>query len=422
MPGAMASKQLYLRFKFNSGSLLALFAHHVVSKRCSKAASAVSTIIVGPYSRLHDRKGDAFLLSRITDWTTMTMGPPLFQWILTFALGFLAVWILLQDFSQLGFSSFSFQARRNRLLKVTTVLREFEEILMAGLVPPAERWARFGELEEPWRSLTTESLKELRDCGGALLPTLRRLRELSDAHRVDLQDARAKASQALAQAAACSMLVPLLGFSLYWIAPGIDNRVFTWLAACSIALGVAGIGAIWMIKLAENSRWGGLHSDQRSWALSAQCAGERLLALVRVGTPPDLAWVKALDLLAREAPGLAQAWGVSIWKDPCFSLTKPAERLLGEAGSAIKKAIQVSLMEGRPCSERVEATLLSLRQDMKLHVDRDLSLLPTKALKPLFICVAPALFGLLGFGLYLVAVESFGSSGGSSGVGVLGGW
>ena len=56
-------------------------------------------------------------------------------------------------------------------------------------------------------------------------------------------------------------------------------------------------------------------------------------------------------------------------------------------------------MEGRPCLERAEAALLGLRQDMKAQVERELSLLPTRALKPLFIFVAPSLFGTSGLRL-----------------------
>ncbi|MGZ3707838.1 MAG: hypothetical protein ACXWPM_03265, partial [Bdellovibrionota bacterium] len=76
---------------------------------------------------------------------------------------------------------------------------------------------------------------------------------------------------------------------------------------------------------------------------------------------------------------------------------------LAEAGRAIRKAVQVSLMEGRPCAERVESALQALRSEIQAWVDRELALLGTRSLKPLFLCVAPALLGLMAFGLYLGA-------------------
>jgi hypothetical protein len=76
------------------------------------------------------------------------------------------------------------------------------------------------------------------------------------------------------------------------------------------------------------------------------------------------------------------------------------------AGTSIRKVIQVSLMEGRPCTERVESALQALRQDISAQIERELSLLATRALKPLFCCVAPALLGFLAMGLYLGWVEA----------------
>jgi hypothetical protein len=50
-----------------------------------------------------------------------------------------------------------------------------------------------------------------------------------------------------------------------------------------------------------------------------------------------------------------------------------SEKILIEAGESIRKSIQVSLMEGRPCLERVETTLQGLRQDLKSQMERELS-------------------------------------------------
>ena len=103
---------------------------------------------------------------------------------------------------------------------------------------------------------------------------------------------------------------------------------------------------------------------------------------------------------------LAERWGASVWKSaepgPDQRHSSAAMRALEEAGASLRKAVQVSLMEGRPCADRVETALACLRQDLRSQVERELGLLGTRALKPLFLCVAPALFMLLGFGFWLV--------------------
>lgn len=86
-----------------------------------------------------------------------------------------------------------------------------------------------------------------------------------------------------------------------------------------------------------------------------------------------------------------------------------AVRALAAAGEAIRKSIQVSLLEGRPCTERVESALAALRTEFRAAVDRELTLLGTRALQPLFLCVAPALLGLMIAGLAVAWLESSGA-------------
>jgi hypothetical protein len=258
-----------------------------------------------------------------------------------------------------------------------------------------------------WGPLIYQSLTELRSSGGALLPTLRRLRNLADEHQISLMDAKAKASQAMAQALVCSFLVPLFGTVLYFLLPGVSDHPYRWGTACLSSMVVALLGAAWLLHLSSNARWGGLLAQQRCWVLTSQCAGERFLALVRSGTPSDLAWTRACELLISEAPSLAAQWGSSVWsqseKIP-LSLNASA-RVLIETGGALKKAVQLSLMEGRPCTERVESALLALRQELRAQVDRELQLLGTRALKPLFICVAPSVMMLMGVGAWMTWVQ-----------------
>lgn len=304
-------------------------------------------------------------------------------------------------------------AERARLRAVVGLFQELEETLATGLVPASQRWAALRALPAPWGELAADSLQELRSCGGALLPTLRRLRALAQEHDAALVEARARSSQALGQAAVCAFLVPAFGSALYVFLPGVEARATAWLLACMLAVAIAGLGALWMLAMADGARWAGLPAAARPWVLAAQCSGERFLALVRSGNPADLAWARACALLKADAPELALRWGASVWTSnsgdavmPALGPARgafrtPAARALEELGASLRKAVQVSLMEGRPCTERVETALASVRQDLRSQVERELGLLGTRALKPLFLCVAPALMMLLGFGLWL---------------------
>ena len=79
----------------------------------------------------------------------------------------------------------------------------------------------------------------------------------------------------------------------------------------------------------------------------------------------------------------------------------PALELLVEAGTSIRRAVQLSLMEGKPCSERVETALSALRRDLRSRIALEIEKVGPRALIPLFACVAPSLLGLLAWGLYL---------------------
>lgn len=312
--------------------------------------------------------------------------------------------VALKDGWRLLAPGLSLSGREKRaLVLVSSILHEFQDLFEAGLVPGSEKWEALKELPAPWGQLTYQSVVELRSRGGSVLPTIRRLRDLVERHSKALQNARARSSQALAQALACGALVPLFGAVLYLLLPGVDSRPWLWFILSCLAFLGAAVGALWLVHLADHARWGGLQGSERSWVIAAQCAGERLLSLIRAGQPPDLAWAEAVRFLSVDSPDLARLWGFQVYESVSAkqSYGAPCRRALVEAGEAIRRAIQVSLMEGRACSERIEGVLLSLRSQIDAGIEQELSLLGTRALKPLFVCVAPALFGLLGAGVFL---------------------
>lgn len=329
--------------------------------------------------------------------------------MILWALAFLCLVIGIRNlFSNLPFLQTGLGRQRLVLKRVSWRFQEFEELLSAGLVPSDEDWNQIRELPDPWGSLAFESLRDLRSQGGAMLPTLKRFRSLAQQHDSSLADAKAKSAQAFAQALICFALVPVFSGALYLLLPGVSEYPWKWGLASGFSLVLALTGALWILYMAEMARWCGLRGMAREWILLSQCTGEKFLALVRSGTPSDLAWIHACELLSKKSPDLALEWGRSVWgqgeetdKFPRRANLSQAGRQIIEAGYSLRKAIQVSLMEGRPCTDRVETALHALRQEMKAQSERELSLLGTRALKPLFLCVAPSILGLLLFGLWL---------------------
>jgi hypothetical protein len=305
----------------------------------------------------------------------------------------------------------AFGKQDSSLKQVTALLHELHETLESGVVPDPGRWSLLAELPMPWGELAASSLGELRAQGGAVLPTLKRLRELAESHQATIRTGKARAAQALAQVWVCAAMVPLFGAALYQLLPGVDEHPLTWALGCVVAVAWAGAGALWLLAMAEKARWAGLSVEQRPWLLVVQCAGERFLAMLRGGSPPDLAWAGACELLQAQARPLAALWGHSVWQESSrvAVLSDSAVKVMASAGNELRKGIQVSLMEGRPCAERAELVLQALRKNLESLVERELGLLGTRAMKPLFLCVAPALLGLLCLALALSWEQAIGA-------------
>jgi hypothetical protein len=325
-------------------------------------------------------------------------------WMLTFFFFFLGIRALLHEF--LAFEFFLGRTAQKRVLsRVIASFQEIEETLMAGLVPTSDRWGLLEKLEEPWRSLSVKSVQELRSAGASLVPTLQRLRNLANVHDFALESAHAKASQAVLQALLCSGLVPLVGTLFYWSVPGIGENLMIWLVACVFSFLCCLCGSYWMLLMASQARWGGLKKSSRCWMLASQCAAERLFAWIRMGSPADLAWIQSVTFLKIHASELSSLWGSSVWSSVLSSKSIGLEKLILDLGVSIKKSIQVSLLEGRPCLKRLEDLMEAFRGELQSHIERELMLLPTRVLKPLFVFVAPSLMALLGLGFWLAIIE-----------------
>jgi len=319
-------------------------------------------------------------------------------WTLTFLSFLTGLGVLLRGLATRA-RSLLLASEEKLLEKLDSTLAEIQARLESGLVPRQALWDELAVYREPWGTLCSQSLQELRQGGGSVLPTLKRLRELARSQREQMRSARARASQALSQAVVGAALVPLMSALLYTLLPGVAESGWVWWLGTGFAFGAAGVGALWLLSIADDARWGGLPREQRPWVLEASVGGERFLAVLRSGTPPDIAWSRVCDGIRIRAAGLAEVWGYQLYSDLPDLPLEMQPKLFRDCGEAIRRSVQTSLMEGRPCAERVEQVVESFRKQWRDQVERELGLLGTRALKPLFVCVAPALLGLLGLGM-----------------------
>lgn len=307
-----------------------------------------------------------------------------------------------------------FRKKQLELAHVRNLLDEIHAQVEAGKVPEERLWVDARLLPAPWGMLVGEGLQKLRSVGAPILPTLRRLKGLAENEEEALARARAKSAQASAQAFSGIALVPLFACALYVFLPETQEHLLAFLLLCGAALIWAILGGVWILRMTDQARWAGLSEEWRPWVAASACAGERFLSLLRSGSPPDLAWEGVRDFLSEEAPGLALRWGTSLWAqgegDQGLAPESVAARL-ATAGESLRASVQASILEGTPCAERAESVIAGWRKEWNLSVERALTLLPQKALIPLFVCVAPPLLLLLGGGLWFAASSAMELSG-----------
>jgi hypothetical protein len=280
------------------------------------------------------------------------------------------------------------------------LLKDLRESLLAGELPGREQWLQVSRIPEPWGPLIEESLSELRESGLPVVPTLERMEALLAGQITAASQARARSAQAWGQAVICGSFVPIVAMALYFLLPGVAQLGLAWwlltLLACLMSAGAM----LWMLSLCTHAQWAGLGESNRSCWPALLCFCERLLSSLRAGVPADLAWARALPQISRQASTLVLHWGAEFWLPrPVAAFSGGTMGLLEQWGQVLRESLQRSVLEGRPCTERLETSLSALRQEWDSRVERELSLLGTRALKPLFLLVAPSLLGLLAVGV-----------------------
>lgn len=288
---------------------------------------------------------------------------------------------------------------RGELSNLLNQLLTLQETLEAGWVPQPLAWKALAEAAPPWGPQSAALLESLRARGASVVPAIARLREAVRSELEYLHEARVGSSQALAQALVCGGVGPMLGGVLYLTLDTLERVGGVWwsLVAAAAVVGIA--AARWIVAMADRARRAGRSAHEEGLRVQAVLALEKMIALIRSGLPPDLAWSQALACPG-SAP-LAELWGGAFWTGGGASRS-----VLEECGQAVRRAIQVSTMQGQSCLERLEALQREAATEARAAVKRELALLPGRALRPLFVLVLPSVLALLMVAFLLEGFES----------------
>ena len=288
-------------------------------------------------------------------------------------------------------------------------LKLLQEMLETGVVPEKADWQKCESFPKPWGQVLINCISDLRDQGAPILPTLLRIQKTLEDQVEFILEAKTKSSQAFGQAILGLILVPAFGMILFLMMPGIQTHPRSFFLLVMFSLLLAACAFIWMLSMVEKARFGNLRTENRRWLVSVHATLERMLALISTGVPSDLAWKTSMEELARTDQTLVSAWKLQIWdtdfKIP-ISVQNESERLIFGVGNEVRKSIQTSLLEGRPCMDRIESVHRAFQVDLRALISKELSLLPNRCLKPLFIFVLPSVMILMA-GSFAISFQDF---------------
>lgn len=282
-------------------------------------------------------------------------------------------------------------------------MQEWEDQLGGGQLPD---FYALQELEsvDPKQVQTILSLLEsLRSSGSPLIPVLRRLKILAKDQWETLQFSNSKVAPARGQAWVGAGMVMLLIPAFEVLIPELRTEVMAWRLGGAVFLLLGLIGAAWTLAIAERTRWGGLRGKWQALSLSLPLEMEKLLSQIQTGQAPERAWNEFERGLLLDYPELVELWHKGT---PSFESFKSLEHqkipeIFLKMGSQVKSAIELSIFEGRPCLERIQSVNDGLLTEVRARIQKEVELIPTRTLKPLFLCLAPSLLGILAWALLL---------------------
>jgi hypothetical protein len=288
-------------------------------------------------------------------------------------------------------------------LQLIAELQDFKASLEIGKAPESEVWERLMRFQGPWPGLVVDTLQGLRARGASLGPSLDRFTALLKQIVKTYQQSDIQTGPARGQLILSMVLVPLVGLTLALVLPPLQERWQLWLFICLLSFFWAGLGSVALGIEIEKALDAGLELRHRDWPMWLLASGERLISAVRTGETLDASWNQAQRFLGQHSISLSEYWGGFSWSEKKVT---HVPLWIGDFRSQLLRAIQVALMEGQPSLDRIHTVVDSFFLEWSTQIQTRVALLQSKALKPLFFFMAPALFSLIIFSIYFLWNDS----------------
>lgn len=225
--------------------------------------------------------------------------------------------------------------------------------------------------------------RELRERGAPLLEFIRSYR-MDLTKSLDLHhQSQAKVTPVITQMAILIAMVPVFSVFLSFILDLTDLQWATYGSVCVVAFLYSFIGYIDLAWICERAVFLGISKEHRRLFFLDEAVVTTFLSLVRSGEVPLIAWHSTLRCL-RISGEDAKEWPL-------------LEKFLLET----KESIQIAVMTGSRVTELVSSQLALHRSEKNRELLTNIDRLPLLALRSLIFFVVPAVFIVLGLGVYM---------------------
>ncbi len=296
-----------------------------------------------------------------------------------------------------------------KLEQVREVIRDLKSRLEVGLSLPENWGSAVQSLPTPWGGVLFECVDQLRKRGASIIPVFDRFKGLIELSHQTLAEAHALAAPARAQIWICFLLVPITGAGLYALLDVISADSALWFCVVLFSMSWSVLGAYFLSREIDLIFSVGLNASQKDWPIWLMAGAEKLMSQIKAGEPADRGWNQTLETLAQHSSLLADFWGPFRFETRHSYETDEFKSLpfwVSDFREQLLISIRASLFDGRPCLDRIGASIQAFQINWSSELKKGLSTLPTRAIKPLFLFVLPSVLSLLVVAMALVMKES----------------
>jgi hypothetical protein len=319
-------------------------------------------------------------------------------WFFSFALALYSFQLLFRIFAPSLRALWGAQAEARRWHQAALEIRSLESRLESG-----QGWDVGGGGKEGWEQgapvfvqRAMDAARDIRERGAQVLPYLGRVRAECVRAASLLARASEESAGARAQAGACLILFPLFSAGLTLLLPDLRQSALSWGAFCAVALILGAIGYFWMLRMSALAQWGGLPAHRRAWIFFPAQIATALVSEIQSGVPGDLAWSQVYRKIVQEDQEFATRMGSSLWSTQTVTRSRLGLLEIIDRGIEDQRRIVAhAVLEGRAAVESLERLLDQVQEEIRAELSRGVRQLSTRALAPLFLCVAPGFFILI---------------------------